>query len=228
MADFGVPARHDLGVLAADLDGRARFPSDAHRTRPRLRRRLPRDAAQLQIWHGSKLRVPWTTREVPTHRVPMDNLAHALVGAAVGRALADRRIPAPALVGMVATNAPDWAELLYGLPWWSQEEYLRLHRGITHSLVGAIVETAAMVLLIGAGILLWRRRRNARTSAVPWGPLTLCIGVAVLSHLYMDWQGSYGLRPFLPWNGTWYYADWVAIVDPFFWLVPLVVLAWGA
>jgi hypothetical protein len=44
----------------------------------------------------------------------------------------------------------------------------------------------------------------------------------------MDWQGSYGLRPWLPWNGTWYYADWVAIVDPFFWLVPLLALAWGA
>ena len=40
--------------------------------------------------------------------------------------------------------------------------------------------------------------------------------------------GTYGLRPFLPWNGTWFYGDWVAIVDPFFWLVPLVALAWGA
>ena len=151
----------------------------------------------------------------------MDNLAHALVGAAVGRAIADRRIPAPALVGMVAANAPDWAELFYGLPAWGPGEYLRLHRGITHSLIGALVETAAMVLIIGLGMLLWRRR-------VPWAPLTLCIAIAVLSHLYMDWQGSYGLRPFLPWNGTWYYADWVAIVDVFFWLVPLVVLAWGA
>src|SRR5258705_552230 len=62
----------------------------------------------------------------------------------------------------------------------------------------------------------------------PWGWLALCIGVAILSHLYMDWQGSYGLRPFLPWHGTWYYADWVAIADPFFWLVPLMALAWGA
>jgi membrane-bound metal-dependent hydrolase YbcI (DUF457 family) len=158
----------------------------------------------------------------------MDNLAHALVGAAVGRAIADRRIPAPALVGMVAANAPDWAELFYGLPWWSQDEYLRLHRGLTHSLAAALVETAAIVLLIGAGIFLWRRRRAAMPAAVPWGPLTLCVAVAVLSHLYMDWQGSYGLRPFLPWDGTWYYADWVAVVDPFFWLVPLVVLAWGA
>ncbi|MGH7537833.1 MAG: hypothetical protein ACREMF_04300, partial [Gemmatimonadales bacterium] len=26
----------------------------------------------------------------------------------------------------------------------------------------------------------------------------------------------------------WYYGDWVAIVDPIFWLVPLIALAWGA
>jgi len=49
--------------------------------------------------------------------------------------------------------------------------------------------------------------------------LTLCIGVTVLSHLYMDWQGSYGLRPFLRGTRLWYYADWVAVVDPFFWLL---------
>jgi inner membrane protein len=44
----------------------------------------------------------------------------------------------------------------------------------------------------------------------------------------MDWQGSYGLRPFLPWSERWYYGDFVAIVDAWYWLVPLVALAWGA
>ena len=61
-----------------------------------------------------------------------------------------------------------------------------------------------------------------------WRWLVLCVGVAVLSHLYMDWQGSYGWRPFLPWSARWYYLDWVAIADVFFWLVPLIGLAWGA
>jgi hypothetical protein len=36
------------------------------------------------------------------------------------------------------------------------------------------------------------------------------------------------LRPFLPWDGTWYYGDWVAIVDPFYWLLPIIALAWGS
>jgi inner membrane protein len=160
----------------------------------------------------------------------MDNLAHALVGAALGRAVADRHVPRAALIGIVAANVPDLGELLIGLPG-TRADYLVLHRGITHSLVGAVVEILGLTLLIGAGwrVARWILGRHGRAVAVPaWGWLTAGIGAAVLSHLYMDWQGSYGWRPFLPWNGTWYYLDWVAIVDPFFWMVPLVALAWGA
>ena len=160
----------------------------------------------------------------------MDNLAHALVGAALMRAVADRHVPRAALLGIVAANAPDLSELFIGLPG-TRADFLVLHRGITHSLVGAVVEIIGLTLLIGLGWrgARWILSRHARTVAVPaWNWLALGIAAAVLSHLYMDWQGSYGWRPFLPWNGTWYYLDWVAIVDPFFWLVPLVALAWGA
>jgi len=160
----------------------------------------------------------------------MDNLAHALVGAALMRSVTDRHVPRAALLGIVAANTPDVSELLIGLPG-TRADYLELHRGITHSLVGAAVEIVGLTLLIGAGwrVARWYLGRHGRAVAVPaWGWLAGGIGAAVLSHLYMDWQGSYGWRPFLPWSGTWYYLDWVAIVDPFFWLVPLVALAWGA
>ena len=149
----------------------------------------------------------------------MDNLAHALVGAALGRAVADRHVPLAGVIGAVAANAPDWTELLIGLPG-PPDKYLVLHRGITHSLVGALVEILVLTLLVGGS---WRL-----ASRPPWRRLAACVGVAVLSHLFMDWQGSYGWRPFLPWNATWYYLDWVAIADVFFWIVPLVALAWGA
>lgn len=152
----------------------------------------------------------------------MDNLAHALVGAALGRAVADRHVARAGLIGVVAANAPDWTELFIGLPG-TRPDYLILHRGITHSLVGALVEIVALSLLIGG---VWRLVRPAK--APPWKWLVACIGAAVLSHLFMDWQGSYGWRPFLPWNASWYYLDWVAIADVFFWIVPLVALAWGA
>lgn len=147
----------------------------------------------------------------------MDNLAHTLVGAALGRAIADRHVPRAALIGAVAANMPDLAEVFTGYLGWSRADFLAQHRGITHSLAGAGVQIVVLVLILG---LLLR--------PAPWRWVTLLVAVTVLSHLFMDWQGSYGWRPFLPWTATWYYLDWVAIADPFFWLVPLVALAWGA
>lgn len=159
----------------------------------------------------------------------MDNLAHTLVGAALGRAVADRKLPAAGWIGAIAGNAPDWSELLLGPANWVPRAgpgYLVEHRGITHSLLGAGIEIAVLSGL--AGLLLeWWARRHA-SPRPPWGRIVACAAAAVASHLYLDWQGSYGLRPLLPWSGRWYYGDWVAIVDPLFWMVPLVALAWGA
>lgn len=155
----------------------------------------------------------------------MDNLAHTLVGAALGRAVGGERVPRAALIGAIAANAPDWTEIPLGL-YRRGTHYLVLHRGITHSFLGAGVEIAGLTVIVGL-ILHFAGRRNAGVAPVAWGLLTACVAATVLSHLWMDWQGSYGLRPFLPWSATWYYGDWVAIVDPFFWIVPLIALAWG-
>ena len=155
----------------------------------------------------------------------MDNIAHTLVGAALGRAVADRRAPAPALLGAFAANVPDIAELFLGLRPGRRSDYITLHRGITHSLIGALVEVALLTLVAGTVATWWAKRRGQ--GAPSWRWILVLMAVTVASHLFMDWQGSYGLRPFLPWSGRWYYGDWVAIVDPFFWLVPLVALVWG-
>src|SRR2546422_254186 len=161
----------------------------------------------------------------------MDNLAHTLVGAALGRAVADRKVPAAGWIGAIAGNAPDWSELLVSPGTWggapgSAPAYLVYHRGITHSFVGAVIEIVVLTGLVGL-ILTWRTRADTGARP-PWRWIAVCVAAAVASHLYLDWQGSYGLRPFLPWSGRWYYGDWVAIVDPFFWAVPLVALAWGS
>jgi membrane-bound metal-dependent hydrolase YbcI (DUF457 family) len=155
----------------------------------------------------------------------MDNIAHTLVGAALGRAFADTKVPAPAILGAVAANAPDWTELFMGMKRTSAS-YLSQHRGITHSFLGAGVEIAVFTLMVG-GFLAWRSRRGEGGAPPRWGWILALFAATVGSHLFMDWLGSYGLRPYLPWSGQRFYADWVAIVDPFFWIVPLVALAWG-
>ncbi len=157
----------------------------------------------------------------------MDNLAHTLVGAAIGRAAGRDKIPAAGWIGAVVANAPDWTELLIGLRSDRADGgYYTSHRGITHSFFGAAVETVAITLAMWGIFALVRRRAPQRT--IDPATLFLLVFLAIASHLYMDWQGSYGLRPFLPWSGRWYYGDWVAIVDPVYWLVPLAALAWGA
>src|SRR5207253_1446460 len=160
----------------------------------------------------------------------MDNLAHTLIGAALGRVVAGRELPAAGWIGAVAGNAPHVAELLLRPNSWSPDDgvtYLVFHRGNRHSLVCAALEMAVLARVIALVARQWGGARGAATSAPPWRWIAACVAVTVASHLYLDWQGSYGLRPFLPWSGRWYYGDWVAIVDPFFWIVPLVALAWG-
>lgn len=157
----------------------------------------------------------------------MDNLAHALVGAAIGRAAGGDDVPAAGWIGAVAANAPDWSEPVIGMrPGRGNAAFYMLHRGITHSFLGAALETVIITLAVW-GIFALAQRRAPRRRVNPV-LLLLVVFLAVASHLYMDWQGSYGLRPFLPWSGRWYYGDWVAIVDPVYWLVALVALAWGA
>jgi membrane-bound metal-dependent hydrolase YbcI (DUF457 family) len=155
----------------------------------------------------------------------MDNIAHTLVGAALGRAVADQRAPLPALTGALAANMPDIAERLL-VPPGRPFDYLTMHRQITHSLLGAVVQIAVLTVLMWGVGAWWARRRGTERPSSRW--ILALIAAAVMSHLFMDWQGSYGLRPFLPWSHRWYYGDWVAIVDPFFWLVPVLGLAWGS
>src|SRR5260370_18569475 len=35
------------------------------------------------------------------------------------------------------------------------------------------------------------------------------------THPALDYGNAYGLRPFLPWDGTWYYGDLLPIIDPY-------------
>src|SRR5438128_11897015 len=142
----------------------------------------------------------------------MDPLAHTLAGAGLGRVVAGRDVPAAGWIGAIAANAPDWSELVLkpdlGPPR-AGGEYLVFHRGITHSFVGAAVEAAVLTGLVGVLLRLWARR--AMVPAPLWRWVAACVTATVASHLYLDWQGSYGLRPFLPWSAQWYYADWIAI-----------------
>jgi inner membrane protein len=146
----------------------------------------------------------------------MDNLAHTLVGLAAAKAGLERASPYATTVCVLAANAPD-ADILAALRgrWF----YLDNHRGITHSIVGTLALSVLIPIVFYAVEKLIARLRH-KPPRIRLGGLLLASCLAGATHPLLDWTNNYGVRPFLPWSGKWYYGDLVFIVDPWLWLVP--------
>jgi inner membrane protein len=144
----------------------------------------------------------------------MDNLAHTLVGLAAAKAGLERASPYATAVCVVAANAPD-ADIVAALKgrWF----YLQHHRGITHSVVGTLALALLIPLVFYAAEKLLARL-SGRQPRIRLRGLLLASVVACATHPLLDWTNSYGVRPFLPWSGKWYYGDLVFIIDPWLWL----------
>jgi inner membrane protein len=145
----------------------------------------------------------------------VDNLTHSLVGLAAAKAGLGRVSPYATFVCVAAANLPDIDIVARaGGPAF----YLRHHRGITHSVVGTLALAFALPLLLCAGERVWARARGLEPRARPKG-LLICSLLLSASHPLLDWTNSYGVRPWLPWDGRWFYGDLLFIVDPWVWLV---------
>src|SRR5688572_18998723 len=146
----------------------------------------------------------------------MDNLTHSLAGLVLAKSGLERLSPAATPLCVVVANAPDFdiLTLVTGDRW----VYLHHHRGITHSIVGLL----ALIVLIPAIFLAVDfaiARLRKRPPRLRYRGLLLASFIAGVSHPLMDWTNNYGIRPFLPWSGKWFYGDLVFIIDPFMWIV---------
>src|SRR5215204_5755575 len=143
----------------------------------------------------------------------------------MGATLAELALPAGApraarrtffIAGIVAANLPD-ADLVYTRITPPPLGALLHHRGHTHTIVGLVVLGLAM-----AAIWMLPSLREAV------GPLRrrfwTLLTIALASHLVLDSWNSYGVHPFWPLTGRWYYGDAVFIIEPWLWL-PLGVAA---
>jgi inner membrane protein len=146
----------------------------------------------------------------------MDNLAHTLVGLAAAKAGLERASPYATTVCVLAANAPDADILAASRGRWF---YLDNHRGITHSIVGTLALSVLIPIVFYAVEKLIARLRR-KPPRIRLGGLLLASVLAGATHPLLDWTNNYGVRPFLPWSGKWYYGDLVFIVDPWLWLVP--------
>jgi inner membrane protein len=176
------------------------------------------------------------TRFLIDHFFPVDNLTHSLVGLAAAKAGLERKSAYATFVCVVAANLPDIDIVTLAR---GPSVYLANHRGITHSIVGTLALGVAFPLLFFAAerSVAGLRRREPRASLKG---LLICSLLLSASHPLLDLMNNYGLRPFLPWSGRWFYGDILFIADPWIWLTlggacflltaktKLRVAAWGA
>lgn len=165
----------------------------------------------------------------------MDNITHTVIGLGVGELVQRSLAPEPDEAGQrtrhrllltacaLASNFPDLDLFLTSLlP--EPLGYLLHHRGHTHTL---LYELPQALLLLA---LLWLLWPNARALLKRSGPARLGLAASIVLgfglHLGMDFLNSYGVHPFYPFDGRWFYGDMVFIIEPVFWVafgVPLIM-----
>jgi inner membrane protein len=155
----------------------------------------------------------------------LDNVTHALAGMLVAEVVCTfRRETRPELrraaylLSALANNLPDidgvYASWLTGP---APIGYLVHHRGHTHTLLFALL---AAPLLYWAALRLWRRK-NTLFSVTESRTLLGLTLFGPLLHLLMDFGNNYGVHPFWPVSGRWFYGDTIFIIEPL-WLVLLI------
>jgi inner membrane protein len=146
----------------------------------------------------------------------MDNLTHSLVGLAASKAGLEKLSPGATTLCILAANSPDAdiVALIFGGRW----AFLHQHRGISHSIAGAVALALALPFIFYLGAWIVARVRK-RAPNINLKGLLLASIVVTATHPLLDWTNNYGVRFLLPWNPRWFYGDFVFIVDPFLWIV---------
>jgi inner membrane protein len=145
----------------------------------------------------------------------VDNLTHSLVGLVAAKAGLERTTPYAVAVCVIAANLPD-ADIITLVN--GPARYLANHRGITHSIVGTLALGLLLPVLVFACERLLARWRG-RPARARFGGLMICSLALIATHPILDWTNSYGVRPFLPWDGRWIYGDILFVIDPWLWLM---------
>jgi len=141
----------------------------------------------------------------------MFNSTHTLVGLALARGGLDRWSRHAGWTAVIASNLPD-IDIVAGL--YDMPAYIEYHRGITHSFVGI------PVLSIALAAAMFRFTGN-------WIRTFVIALLSMSAHLFLDYLNTYGVRPFLPFDGAWFYGDALFVIDPVFDAVLVAALLAG-
>ncbi len=145
----------------------------------------------------------------------MDNIAHALTGAALGEAGLKRLTGLAMPVLILSANVPDIDAIAF-----FTGGSLGFRRGWSHGPI-ALVILPALVALVMLAFDRWQTRRGTRPAKrLPVYPkqLLLLSYIGAISHILLDLLNSYGVRLLMPFSERWFYGDVLFIVDPWIWL----------
>jgi inner membrane protein len=146
----------------------------------------------------------------------MDNIAHSLLGATLAQTGLKRLTPLATATLVIGANLPDVDGVAMFL---GTDTMLWIRRGWTHGILALVVLPWVLMGLMVLYDRSWRRRRDPTKEAVkPWPTLGLAY-LGVLTHPFLDWLNTYGVRVLMPFDGRWFYGDTLFIIDPWMWLV---------
>ena len=141
----------------------------------------------------------------------MFNSTHTFVGLAVARTGLDKWVPRAAVTAVIAANLPD-VDIVFDLA--GVPSFIEHHRGFSHAIVGIPLLSLAL-----AGCMYVFTRNFWRTFVVAL--------LVMATHPALDYSNAYGLRPFLPFNGSWHYGDTLFIIDPVIDFILLLGIVFG-
>ncbi len=146
----------------------------------------------------------------------MDNIAHALTGAALGEAGLKRLTGLGMPVLILSANLPD----VDAIAFFAGSGGLALRRGWSHGPLALVILPALLALAMFA-FDRWQTRRGTRPDKrlpVHLKPLLLLSYIGAVSHILLDLLNTYGVRFLMPFSERWFYGDVLFIVDPWIWL----------
>ena len=150
----------------------------------------------------------------------MDNICHTLVGAALAETGLKRRTALGTMTLVIAANAPDIDVL--AIPFGRGIDF---RRGHTHGVIALIVLPLVLALVMA----LWQRVRGRRFGEplFSFRATLLLAAIGVFTHPFLAWMNTYGVRWLMPFDGRWFSAETLFIVDPVLWILLGAGWFWG-
>jgi inner membrane protein len=146
----------------------------------------------------------------------MENLTHTLFGLTAAKAGLERATPLATTTLLIASNMPDIDAIVRFRGPFAD---LETHRGFTHSFLGMLILSALLTLILVFLDKKFRLRHDIFRRPIRPLRIFLLAYLGGLCHTFMDFTNNYGVRPFLPFSGKWFYGDMVFVIDPWMWLI---------